>query len=221
MKAYFEKNKETIKPLFKQIIFFAVCLLGSLGINYLLTTYVSQRLESIPLLLFFVIAVFMITKRELIYLTVENPGKVSLLKFQEIYEKYGYSIQLKGFVEHEDDACVLAYKNDQEKDCVLGTSAFWIFNRYVKIPFVFDFTRDRVIIKSQKVVLNLDELSEKDLEQFNPNISNFLRLEYKLSSDKKKIELKVSDGSKIDMRLNYKNIEQIKRNNHLASDCDI
>ncbi|WKY42823.1 hypothetical protein Q5O14_09040 [Eubacteriaceae bacterium ES2] len=210
MKEYFEKNKETIKPLSKQILFFTICLICSLVINYLLTTYVSPRLESIPLLLFFVITVFIITKREYRYLTVENPGKVSLKKFKEIYEKYGYSILLSGYVEHQEDECVVAYKNDQEKDRVLGTSAFWIFNRYIKIPFVFDYTKDRVIIKSQKVVLNLDEISKDDLEEFNPNISNFLRLEYKLSSDKKKIELKVSDGSKLDMRLNYKNFEQLK-----------
>ncbi|WKY48958.1 hypothetical protein Q5O24_06475 [Eubacteriaceae bacterium ES3] len=211
MKEYYQNNKETIKPLSIKLVFFTICLIASLGLNYYLTNFVSERLESIPLVLFLVLSVFMITKSELKRLTVDNPGKVSLSKFEEIYEKYGYTIQLSGYVEHKEDKCAISYENDQDKDRVLGMSAFHLFNQYIKIPFVFDFTRDRVIIRSKKVVLDLDKLSEDDLEEFNPNILNFLKLEYKLSLDKKKLILAISDGNKVDMRLNYKNIENLKR----------
>jgi hypothetical protein len=211
MKEYFEKNKATLKPLSFRLIFFSFCFVFSLGLNYYLKNTINPSLEGIPVLLYILFAVYYVTKAELKKMLVSNPGRVSLLKFKELYEKYGYSIRLSGFVEHEADECVVAYTNDKEADRVMGTSAFRLFNRYIKIPFVFDYTRDRVIIKSQKAVINLAELSAKDLDAFNPNIANFLKLEYRLSFNQKKLKLKVSDGSNYDLRLNDQNLETLKR----------
>ncbi len=210
MKAYFEKNNAVLKPLAIRVAFFLFLFVLSLGLNYYLKNYVSAQLEFLPVLLYFIIITYHLTKSEFKKMTTDQPGKESLLKFKERFGNYGYRILLPGFVEHQADECVVAYQNDQENDRVLGTSAFYLFNRYIKIPFVFDYTRDRVIIKSKKVVLNLDELSADDLEAFNPNIANFLKLEYHLSANKKKLKLYVSDGSQAALRLNDQNLENLK-----------